>query len=58
MNIDVQILNKFKALKEYVNNKNLKWVFLRNNDNELYLNNYEYFNVLSDSYWVNIKDVM
>lgn len=59
MNIDVQILNKFNALKEYVNKsqEKLNWGFVRNKDNELYLNNTVFSNSISDSCWVNIKNL-
>lgn len=50
-NIDVQIGNKFNAFKEYAEKYNLRWGFVRDIDEELYINNTEYIEDMSDDRW-------
>lgn len=38
-NIDRQLKNKFNAFKEYTKKYNLHWSFVRDIDEELYINN-------------------
>ncbi len=41
-NIDTQVANKFVAFKQYAEAHNLKWGFVRDMEEELYINNTEY----------------
>ena len=50
-NIDVQIANKFAAFKEYAEKHGLNWGFVRDMDNQLYINNTEYHEEMSDEHW-------
>lgn len=55
-NIDLQIENKFNAFKNYANGKNIKWGFVRDVDNALYINNTEFVMNMSDPHWKPIED--
>lgn len=55
-NIDLQIENKFNAFKNYANDKNIKWGFVRDVDNSLYINNTEFVMNMSDPHWKPIED--
>ena len=55
-NIDLQIENKFNAFKNYANDKNIKWGFVRDVDNALYINNTEFLMNMSDPHWKPIED--
>lgn len=57
-NIDVQVGNKFNAFKAYAEKYNLNWGFVRDSNEELYLNNTEYVDDMSDESWRNIEDVL
>lgn len=50
-NIDLQVENKFIAFKEYAQRYNLKWGFVRDLNEELYINNTEYVDDMSDDSW-------
>lgn len=50
-NIDMQIGNKFNAFKIYAEKYNLRWGFVRDIDEELYINNTEYVEDMSDDKW-------
>lgn len=50
-NIDRQVVNKFNAFKEYAKKYNLNWGFVRDKDGELYINNTEYHEDMSDDSW-------
>ena len=54
-NIDIQIENKFNAFKNYAAKHNLKWGFVRDKDNRLYINNTEFAIDLADEHWVPIS---
>lgn len=55
-NIDIKIENKFEALKTYAQKYKLKWGFVRDIENEIFLSNSdEYIEDMKDSSWVNIK---
>lgn len=56
-NIDSQIENKFNAFKNYAERKNIKWGFVRDVDNSLYINNTEFQMDMSSSMWVPLEDV-
>ena len=51
-NIDDQIENKFNAFKAYAAGKNLCWGFVRDKDNQLYINNTEFAMDMADEHWV------
>jgi type III restriction enzyme len=55
-NIDVQIENKFNAFKDYAKRYNLHWGFVRDMDNELYLNNTEFVLDMNDDRWQPIDE--
>lgn len=55
-NIDKQIGNKFNAFKNYAENKNIKWGFVRDLDNQLYINNTEFSLDLADEHWVPLEN--
>ena len=51
-NIDRQIENKFNAFKDYAAKHNLHWGFVRDKDNQLYINNTEFAEDMADDHWV------
>lgn len=51
-NIDRQIENKFNAFKAYTAKHNLHWGFVRDKDNQLYINNTEFAEDMADEHWV------
>lgn len=55
-NIDLQAENKFIAFKEYANKYNLRWGFVRDLNEELYINNTEYVDDMSDERWQPLND--
>ena len=55
-NIDVQIENKFNAFKQYAEHFGLHWGFVRDMNNELYLNNTEFILDMNDEHWQPIND--
>lgn len=57
-NIDVQVGNKFNAFKAYAEKYNLNWGFVRDSNEELYINNTEYVDDMSDESWRNIENVL
>ena len=50
-NIDAQVGNKFNAFKQYAEKYGVHWGFVRDIDDELYINNTEYVEDMSDSNW-------
>ena len=54
-NIDRQIENKFNAFKAYATKHNLHWGFVRDKDNQLYINNTEFAVDMADEHWVPLK---
>lgn len=50
-NIDLQVENKFIAFKEYAKKYNLQWGFVRDLNEELYINNTNYVDDMSDDSW-------
>lgn len=56
-NIDNQIGNKFNAFKRYAEEKKLHWGFVRDLDNQLYINNIEFNIDMSDDSWVALGDI-
>lgn len=55
-NIDKQIGNKFNAFKNYAEKKNIKWGFVRDLDNQLYINNTEFNIDLYDNHWKPLEE--
>ena len=51
-NIDKQIENKFNAFKKYAAEHSLHWGFVRDKDNQLYINNTEFAHDMADENWV------
>jgi type III restriction enzyme len=49
-NIDKQIENKFNAFKKYAEEKGLHWGFVRDKDNQLYINNTVFSKDMSDEH--------
>ncbi len=50
-NIDKQIENKFNAFKIYATEKDLHWGFVRDKDNQLYINNTTFTLDMADENW-------
>lgn len=57
-NIDRQVENKFNAFKEYAKKYNLHWGFVRDIDEELYINNTIYTEDMSGENWIPLYDVL
>ena len=55
-NIDVQVANKFNAFKQYAEKHGLKWGFVRDIDEDLFINNTKYVEDMSDSNWRPLSD--
>lgn len=56
-NIDRQIGNKFNAFKRYAKEKSLQWGFVRDLDNQLYINNTEFAEDMSDVHWIPLNQI-
>jgi type III restriction enzyme len=50
-NIDIQVENKFRAFKQYAEKYHLHWGFVRDSEEELYINNTEYVDSMADASW-------
>lgn len=57
-NIDIQVVNKFNAFKNYAEKYHLNWGFVRDSSEELYINNTEYVDDMNDDNWKNIEEVL
>ncbi len=55
-NIDLQIGNKFNAFKQYAEKYKLHWGFVRDSQEELFINNTEYVDDMSDDSWVPLEE--
>lgn len=55
-NIDIQVVNKFNAFKNYVAKYHLKWGFVRDECEDLFINNTEYVEDMADAHWVDISE--
>lgn len=55
-NIDTQVVNKFKAFKNYAEKYHLKWGFVRDESEDLFINNTEYVEDMADEHWVDISE--
>lgn len=56
-NFDIQISNTFEVFKEFVNKCNYKFDFVRNKNDELYINNIEYTDDMNDNNKVLLEEV-
>ena len=56
-NIDVQIGNKFNAFKLYAEEHKLHWGFVRYIGEDLYINNTEFVDDMSDDHWKPLEEV-
>ena len=54
-NIDMQMGNKFLAFKRYAEQYGLKWGFVRDENEQLYINNTEFADSMADEHWVAIE---
>lgn len=57
-NIDRQAENKFNAFKAYAKKYNLHWGFVRDIDEELYINNTVYTEDMSGNNWIPLETVL
>ena len=55
-NIDDQAENKFNALRDYATKHGLNWGFVRNYDGQLFINNTEWYEDMSDPHWVMLDE--
>lgn len=55
-NIDMQVENKFLAFKQYAEKHNLHWGFVRDMNEDLYINNTEYVDSMTDDHWEILSD--
>lgn len=55
-NIDMQVVNKFNAFKNYAQKYHLKWGFVRDESEDLFINNTEYVEDMADGHWVDISE--
>ena len=56
-NIDDQIENKFNAFKDYAAQQGIQWGFVRDKDNQLYINNTVFSIDMSDDAWQPLENV-
>ena len=55
-NIDIKVENKYQALKVYAEKYNLKWGFIRDIDDLIFISNGdEYIEDMKDNSWTNVK---
>ena len=55
-NIDIKVENKYQALKVYAEKYNLKWGFIRDIDDLVFMSNSdEYVEDMKDNSWTNVK---
>jgi type III restriction enzyme len=55
-NIDMQVVNKFNAFKNYAEKYHLKWGFVRDESEDLFINDTEYVEDMADEHWVDISE--
>lgn len=56
-NIDVQVENKFESFKEFAKKHGYNFGFVRDRNDELYLNNTEYVDDMRNNSWILLEDV-
>ena len=52
-----QIENKFNAFKDYAEQRGIQWGFVRDKDNQLYINNTEFSIDMADDAWQPLENV-
>ena len=58
-NIDIKIENKYESLKSYADKYNLKWGFIRDIENEIFISFAdEYKDDMKNKNWINVKEVL
>lgn len=57
-NIDLQIGNKFEAFKKYAEKHHLNWGFVRDKDNDLFIDNTVFSEDMADDHWQPLEDVL
>lgn len=57
-NIDIQIKNKFEALKSFASKHGYNFGFVRDRNDELYLNNTTYAEDMLDRSWILINEIL
>ncbi len=57
-NIDVQVENKFRAFKQYAEKHKLNFGFVRDMNEELFINNTEYHEDMSDDSWRPLNELL
>ena len=58
-NVDRKIENKSEVLKNYANKHNLKWGFVRDIGQELYISYVDnYIEDMKNDNWINIKNII
>lgn len=57
-NIDIQVENKFSAFKNYAERYNVHWGFVRDIDEELYINNTEYTDDMTGDNWIPLESIL
>lgn len=58
-NIDIKVENKYQSLKRYAQKHNLKWGFIRDINDEIFISNTEdYIEEMNDSSWKNVKTIL
>ena len=57
-NIDIMVENKFLAFKNYADENNINWGFVRDRNSRLLINNTYYVDDLSDDNWKPIRNVL
>lgn len=55
-NIDRQIENKFNAFRNYALDKGVHWGFVRDKDNQLYINNTEFAKDMANEHWKELSN--
>ncbi|MBU0278566.1 DEAD/DEAH box helicase family protein [Gemella sp. zg-1178] len=56
-NIDIQVENKFEAFKEFAKKHGYKFGFVRDRNDELYLNNTEYVEDMKNNSWLLLAEI-
>lgn len=58
-NRDLQVQNKFEAFKLYAErHKDVKWGFVRDKNEKLYINNSIYTEDMQSSHWIPLENVL
>lgn len=57
-NIDIQVKNKFNAFRNYAERYGVKWGFVRDIDENLYINNTEYTEEMSGENWLPLENIL